>query len=397
MASHGHSPTQGAKMNIGVIGVGRLGICFSLLLDRAGHRVLGCDIRSSYIAGLQRREIHTAEPGVPDMLAACNIDFTTDTRRVIESSDVIYVMVATPSLADGSYDISAVRRVVDDVAECNFDLSHKILVIGCTTNPGDCQRIQDGLRERGVQVLYNPEFIAQGSIIRDLQEADMVLIGGERSDCIERYKTLYNDIQTSEPRVHGMSLTAAEIVKIGVNCFLTTKISYANMVGEVLIRSGLEQDVDAALGAIGADTRVGSRYMKYGFGFGGPCLPRDNRAFAHYARSQGSTFALGDIVDQFNQDHTQFLVDQAVRSNQSSLPFYISSITYKPNTDIVEESQQLKFVIELLERGYEVYVEPNPLLPKNTVQDLAARFTRLEFSSAEALHQRGIEVFKVCG
>jgi nucleotide sugar dehydrogenase len=383
-------------MNIGVIGVGRLGICFSLLLDRAGYSVLGCDIRSSYIAALQKREIHTAEPGVPEMLATCNIDFTTDTRRVIQNSDVIYVMVATPSLADGSYDISAVRRVVDDVAECDFDLNGKLLVIGCTTNPGDCQRIQDRLRERGVAVLYNPEFIAQGSIIRDLEQADMVLIGGEDSASMECYKLLYNDIQTTEPKIHVMSLTAAEIVKIGVNCFLTTKISYANMVGEVLIRSGLEQDVDAALGAIGADSRVGSRYMKYGFGFGGPCLPRDNRAFAHYARSQGSTFPLGDIVDQFNQDHTKFLVDQAIRANQSRLPFYISSITYKPNTDIVEESQQLKFVIELLQRGYTVYVEPNPLLPNNTVQDLAARFAKLEFSSAKELQQRGIEVFKVC-
>jgi nucleotide sugar dehydrogenase len=330
------------------------------------------------------------------MLTTCNIDFTTDTRRVIQNSDVIYVMVATPSLADGSYDISAVRRVVDDVAECDFDLNGKLLVIGCTTNPGDCQHIQDSLRTRGVAVLYNPEFIAQGSIIRDLQEADMVLIGGEDTASMDCYKLLYHDIQTTEPKIRVMSLTAAEIVKIGVNCFLTTKISYANMVGEVLIRSGLDQDVDAALSAIGADTRIGSRYMKYGFGFGGPCLPRDNRAFAHYARSQGSTFPLGDIVDQFNQDHTRFLVDQAIASNQSRLPFYMPSITYKPHTDILEESQQLKFVIELLQRGYTVYVEPNPLLSNNTEQDLAARFTRLEFASAEEVKQRGIQVFEVC-
>ena len=165
-------------MNIGVIGVGRLGICFALLLDRAGHRVMGSDIRSNYIAGLQRGEINTAEPDVAAMLKDCDITFTTDTRSVIAQSEVIYVMVATPSLADGTYDISAVQRVVDDVRECDFDLDTKFLVIGCTTNPGDCQRIQDHLRDRGVRVLYNPEFIAQGSILRDLQQADMVLIGG---------------------------------------------------------------------------------------------------------------------------------------------------------------------------------------------------------------------------
>jgi UDP-glucose 6-dehydrogenase len=133
---------------------------------------------------------------------------------VIQHSDVIYVMVATPSAADGSYEVSAVDRVVADISEYEQDLDHKILVIGCTTNPGDCQRIQDQLRHRGVSVLYNPEFIAQGSILRDLQHADMVLIGGEDPGVIDCYKLLYNDIQVTEPNVHAMSLTAAELVKI---------------------------------------------------------------------------------------------------------------------------------------------------------------------------------------
>ena len=382
-------------MNIGVIGVGRLGICFALLLDRAGHRVMGCDIRSNYVASLGKREIHTAEPGVAEMLEQCNIQFTTDTRAVVQASDVIYVMVATPSLPDGSYDVSAVQRVVDDISECEFDLDGKFLVIGCTTNPGDCQAIQDRLRDRGLRVLYNPEFIAQGSILRDLQQADMVLIGGEDPADVDCYKMLYNDIQTVEPNIHAMSLTAAEIVKIGVNCFLTTKISYANMIGEVLIRSGLESDVDLALAAIGSDTRVGNKYMRYGFGFGGPCLPRDNRAFAHYAQRVGSTFALGHIVDQFNQDHTRFLVDHAIKANHQGLPFYVPSITYKPNTDILEESQQLKFVVDLLQKGHVVYVEPNALVPDSVTQDLTSRFAQVRFVSIRDLEQQNTAVFRI--
>ena len=362
-------------MKIGVIGVGRLGICFALLLDRAGHDVMASDIRTNYVAALNRGEIHTQEPGVAELLAhKKSIQFTTDTRAVIQHSDVIYVMVATPSAADGSYDISAVDRVVEDVADCDFDISGKILVIGCTTNPGDCQRVQDRLRGQRISVLYNPEFIAQGSIIRDLQLADIVLIGGENSAVISAYQLLYDDIQTIRPNVHAMSLTAAELVKIGTNCFLTTKISYANMLGEVMIRSGLESDVDKALAAVGADTRIGSKYMRYGYGYGGPCLPRDNRAFAHYAHRVGLDFPLGTIVDEFNRDHTQFIIDDLIRQNTQDLPFYTPSLTYKPNTDIVEESQQLAVCEGLLAQGKTVYVRYSELLPVQVQQDLEQRF-----------------------
>jgi nucleotide sugar dehydrogenase len=373
-------------MNIGVIGVGRLGICFALLLDRAGHGVMGCDIRSSYIAGLQRREIHTAEPGVAAMLKDCDITFTTDTRSVIASSDIIYVMVATPSLADGSYDISAIDRVVSDIGESDFDLTNKFLVIGCTTNPGDCQRIQDRLRDRGIRVLYNPEFIAQGSIIHDLQHADMVLIGGEDSSVIDCYKLLYNDIQVRVPDVHAMSLTAAELVKIATNCFLTTKISYANMMGEVLIRSGLEFDVDRALAAIGADGRIGHRYLRYGIGYGGPCFPRDNRAFATCAQKVGLDFPLGHIVDRFNQDHTVFLMEHWIRKNPQRLPFFLRTLAYKAGTDIYEESQQMRLAELLMDREYRVVVEPCNKMPESVRSSLVLKWGNLiEFRARNQL------------
>jgi nucleotide sugar dehydrogenase len=375
MASHDHG---GEVMNIGVIGVGRLGICFALLLDRGGYRVIGSDIRTNYVAGLNDRRVTTTEPGVSEMLKDCNIEFTTDTREVIQRSDIIYVMVATPSKADGSYDISAVQRVVQDVAESDFDISGRILVIGCTTNPGDCQRIQDQLRSRGVSVLYNPEFIAQGSIIRDLENADMVLIGGEEQTVMDRYKVVYHKIQpVKSPNIHTMSLTAAELVKIGTNCYLTTKISYANMVGEVLIRSGLKEDVDRALAAIGADSRVGHKYLRYGFGYGGPCLPRDNRAFAHYAKKIGLDFPLGTIVDQFNKDHSEFLARYFMSINPDRRPFYMASISYKPNTDIYEESQQLALCEHLLAQGYTVIVEPCDKMPPSVRQNLELQYAGL--------------------
>lgn len=362
-------------MKVGVVGIGRLGICFALLLEQAGHEILASDIRANYVAGLNRKQITTNEPRVADMLAASkNLVATTDTRSVIEHSDVVYVMVATPSLADGSYDVSAVWRVVDDVKECDFDLNGKILVVGCTTNPGDCVKIQNVLKPQGVSVLYNPEFIAQGSIVNDLQRADMVLIGGDDQAVMDRYAAIYNDIQTTKPNIHTMSLTAAEIVKIGLNCFLTTKISYANMLGQVLIRSGLEHDVDLALNAVGSDSRVGNKYLRFGFGFGGPCFPRDNRSFGHYAGRMGLKFNIGTIVDGFNREHTEFLTQYFKDANSHKKPFYMDSISYKKDTDIFEESQQYQVCQNLLDAGYTMYIEPNNKIPKTITDSLTSRY-----------------------
>jgi len=381
-------------MNIGVVGVGRLGICFALLLEKAGHQVLGSDIRANYVAGLNRKQIVTNEPQVAEMLvASTNFTATTDTRQVIKQSDVIYIMVATPSLTDGSYDISAVQRVVEDVKECDFDLAGKVLVVGCTTNPGDCAKIQQELASMGVKVLYNPEFIAQGAIIHDLQQADMVLIGGDDQTVMDNYAELYNGIQTIKPRIHTMSLSAAEIVKIGVNCFLTTKISYANTLGQVLIRSGLNADVEKALAAVGSDTRVGTKYLKFGFGFGGPCLPRDNRSFGHYANKLGLKFNLGSIVDGFNREHAEFLKAYFIEVNPKQLSYYMDTISYKKNTDIFEESQQLLLCHDLLSAGYTVYVEPNDLITQQVKDGLVDRYKdRIKFVPLEQINESIIHI-----
>ena len=168
---------------------------------------------------------------------------------------MIYTLVATPSLEDGSYDVSAVWDVVEDLKDVT---KKKYFVVGCTTNPGDCDAFQKYL-PRNVHVMYNPEFIAQGSIISDLKQADMVLLGVDptlEDHVVKDIKTLYQKIQTTRAIVSVMSPKSAEITKIAVNCFLTTKISYANMLGDVLHKSGCGDETTAVLRAIG--TTLGS-------------------------------------------------------------------------------------------------------------------------------------------
>ena len=280
-------------MKIGVIGAGRLGICFALLLEKAGYNVMVSDCREDYVNNLNHRIIKTNEPHVVEMLdSAINFEAVVDNVEVIKHCDIIYTLVATPSLPDGSYDVSAVWDVIEDVQSCEFSLEGKSFVVGCTTNPGDCEIFQTQLNPYGVDVYYNPEFIAQGSIVKDLEHADMVLIGGEGKH-LEDLMGIYYGIQVTKPQIHTMSTTAAELVKLAVNCFLTTKITYANMVGEVMALSGRECEIDKVLSAIGADSRVGSKYLKFGYGYGGPCLPRDNRSFAAHAKKLGLEYNLG--------------------------------------------------------------------------------------------------------
>ena len=346
-------------MKIGVIGVGRLGICFALLCEQAGYSVLASDNREDYIKDLQKGVLGTTEPNVHDLLySSQNIEFTTNNDRVIKECDIIFTLVATPSLEDGSYDVSNVDDVVSDIQKIGWktSLQGKSLVVGCTTNPGVCDTFQRRLAEEGVDVYYNPEFIAQGSIVKDLINADTVLIGGYGHHIPELEK-IYYGIQGSkkEPYIHNMSTKAAELTKIAVNCYLTTKISYANMLGQVLSKSNLDDEIDIVLKAIGSDTRIGNKYMRFGFGFGGPCFPRDNRAFAAYATQVGVEHNIGTTTDNFNDAHAQFLKEWAIKKNVRGLPFLFDYVSYKPGTDILEESQQYRLCLDLLDVGYKVY------------------------------------------
>ena len=354
-----------ARPRIGVIGAGRLGICFALLVDRAGYDVVVSDVRQSYVKNLNDKHISTNEPLVNELLKESNIKATTSNRDVITSSDIVYTFVATPSTSDGNYDVSAIDSVVKDFE----GFSGKKFVVGCTTNPGDCEKFKKALPN--IKVFYNPEFIAQGNIINGLLYADMVLVGGEYDQDITN---LYYAIQgpKMEPQMNFMSLTAAELTKIALNCYLTMKISYANQVGEVLSRFGLGEEIDTVLTAIGADSRVGSKYLGYGFGFGGPCLPRDNRAFAHAAERVGLKNNIGLTMDAFNDEHSDFLADYLIERNPNKkCPFYFEEgITYKKGTDILEESQQYKLFKELLKRGYKCIAMELPEVVEKVYNDL---------------------------
>jgi nucleotide sugar dehydrogenase len=361
-------------MKIGVIGAGRLGICFALLCEQAGYDVLVSDVREDYVKNLRNKFISTNEPEVAKLLSTSpRLSATTSNTKVIRECDIIYTLVATPSKKDGSYDVSAVWDVVEDFKKVK-NVEGKAFVVGCTTNPEDCEQFQDALKDSKVDVFYNPEFIAQGTIIKDLRTADMVLIGGKRNETYDQLCELYNRIQETPPKISIMSTTAAELVKLAVNCFLTTKISYANMVGQVMALSGMEDEIPTVLGAIGDDSRIGRKYLNFGFGFGGPCLPRDNRAFASHAKKLGLDYNLGSTTDNFNNEHATFIKDYFVYRNPENLPFYFDYVSYKKGTDILTESQQYRLCVDLLDDGYTVYINDIDAIMDRISDDLSDKY-----------------------
>ena len=230
-------------MKVGVIGAGRLGITFALLCDKAGYKVIVSDVREDYVDNINNKVISTSEPFVEKMLKKSkNLTAKKNNREVILHSDIIFTFVQTPSLLSGKYDTTYLMEVVNDfltISSEKIDLKGKIFVVGCTTNPGDTQKIVDLLKPLEIEVVYNPEFIAQGEIVKGVEYADLVLVGSQKKSVVKKLKTIYQKIQKIDVNVCPMSPTAAEITKIGINCFLTTKISYANMIGEILISSNV--------------------------------------------------------------------------------------------------------------------------------------------------------------
>ena len=354
---------------IGVIGIGKLGLSFAFLLEKSGYNVHGSDISQEYNDKINNKTLFSFEPRINELLAKSeNLKSSCDNLSVIEKSEIIFTFVQTPSNDDGGYDHSN----IEDIINCfimsynnGVNLTDKIFVIGCTTMPNYVDTVYERLKEYGIHVCYNPEFIAQGEIIKGLELADMVLIGSSSDYATEKIKTIYKKIMLIEPKFNIMSNTAAEITKISINCFLTTKISFANMIGEVCLKSNIGNEISTVLNAIGDDSRIGNKYLKFGYGFGGPCLPRDNRALGKHMDNIELKVNLPYEVDSFNNEHNEFLYETLIKQNpDKNKPFIFDSVSYKKGIDIITESQQLKLSKTLLEKGYSVIIIDLPQVIK---------------------------------
>lgn len=341
---------------IAVIGVGKLGICFALNLERSGFEVWGIEANESYLAALQSKDIQSTEPEVNELLAASTDLHLTGNVNCIVEQDIedLFIMVATPSLPDGGYDHSQVERVIEKLNSIGNKNRVRHIYMGCTTMPGYCNELAARISEFGYTVSYNPEFIAQGAIIHDQLYADQVLIGEATEEVGDRLQLIYEQMVKGEPVYCRMDPLSAEIAKLATNCFLTTKISFANSIGDLATKAG--GDPDKILSAIGSDSRIGNKYLRYGFGFGGPCFPRDNRALGKFGQMQGYPLRLSDATDIVNDEHFQFQLNQYLAEHSENETIAINGVAYKKGTAQITESQQLRLAVALANAGRKVRI-----------------------------------------
>jgi len=341
--------------NISILGVGKLGLCLGLNLERKGFNITGVDISEDYIKSLNNKTFTTSEPSVNEYLVESkNIIFTTDLNQALQN-DILFVVVRTPSTPEWKYDHTDIEEIANKLISLGKQERRKDLIINCTTFPGYCNTLQEKLKGYNYYISYNPEFIAQGTIIRDQVYCDSVLIGEADEYAGEIISKIYHQMVESNPVYSRMSLTEAELTKLSINCYLTTKISYANMIGDIANR--LECNADRILSAIGTDSRIGNKYLKPGFGFGGPCFPRDNRALAKCGEEVGIDAVISKATDEMNEKHLQYQIEDFIKNHPNKeKTVEVDFVTYKKDSILIEESQQLKFALKLKELGYNIEV-----------------------------------------
>ncbi len=338
-------------MNISVIGLGKLGLCTAACFASAGHTVYGYDLNDHFRAELKSRRNPIDETGLTKLLESAwsNLQIVDTYDAAVQASNITLIIVPTPSLPDGRFTNEYLVKVLEGLSPAlKAKEGFHIVDVVSTVMPGSCDDLFKPLLEQatgkrcGIDfgLVYNPEFIALGSVIRNFLNPDMVLIGAsdERSGAMVR--DLYASTCKTRPTMAVMSLVNAEITKISLNCYVTMKISYANGLAAIC-----EQvpgaDVDVITAAIGADTRVGAKCLKGGLGFGGPCFPRDNIAFQAFAEEFGANAVLGKAVVNVNNSIPERLFQKIAVKCPAPAKVALLGLSYKAETHIIEESHSV--------------------------------------------------------
>jgi UDPglucose 6-dehydrogenase len=329
-----------------------------------GFEVVGADVDSSFVAAINEGRSRVEEPGLAAMLAegSHNLRATTDTAAATAATDATFVIVPTPSDADGRFALDYVLRACKEIGRAIREMTrYHLVVITSTVMPGSTdgpiretlERASGKAVGAGFGLCYSPEFIALGTVIRDLLDPDFVLIGESDERAGNLLAAFYARVCNNDPPAARMSFVNAELAKIAVNTYVTSKIAFANMLARMCERLP-GADVDEVTRALGMDSRIGQRYLRGAIAYGGPCFPRDNLALAVLARAIGAPATIAEATDASNRLQTLSLADVVASHLPDGGKVAVLGLAYKPDTSVVEESAGLLLALELARRGIPV-------------------------------------------
>ncbi len=352
-------------MRLSVIGTGKLGLSMVAYYASRGHDVIGLDCNDKLIAELNSGHCPVKETGLEQLLKQVRnrVEFTQDYTHAVKDSDISFIIVPTPSEKSGKFSNEYVSSAVAEIAEVlRGKDDYHLVVVTSTVMPGTCEGLVKPMLEElsgkkcreAFGLCYNPEFIALGSVLRDMAEPDAMLIGQSDEGAGMMLEEFHQQATKNKPAMHRMSLWNAEFAKIALNVSLTLKISLGNSIEQVCdaMPTG---DADIVASFLGSDRRIGPKLLKGALGYGGTCLGRDNKAFIAMARKFGVRTPLQQGTDLFNRMHGEWVANKA-ESLLRNGSVAVLGLTYKPNTSIVEDSMSLDIARRLAKHGYSVSV-----------------------------------------
>lgn len=353
-------------MNIAIVGTGYVGLVSGACFAKMGIDVTCVDINPEKIKCLLNGEIPIYEPGLDDLVKrnveAGRLHFTTDLTTCLDNVEVVFSAVGTPPDEDGSADLQYVLEVARTFGR-NIK-KYTILVTKSTVPVGTAKKvkavIEEELTKRGEQIDFevasNPEFLKEGAAIKDFMSPDRVVVGVESDRAKKVMERLYRPFQMNNYRLYFMDIPSAEMTKYAANAMLATRISFMNDIANLCDLVGA--NVDMVRKGIGADTRIGSKFLYPGCGYGGSCFPKDVKALAHTAREYGYTMGVIEAVEAVNERQKEIVVKklQDKLGTLRGKTIALWGLAFKPETDDMREAPALVVIEKLLEAGASVKV-----------------------------------------
>jgi nucleotide sugar dehydrogenase len=316
-------------MNIGIIGIGNLGLNLLNFLSEQQHEIYVSDVDGD------------------------NVD-------VIRNSDIIFCCVDTNILPSNFLDITNVMNVVEDFGvsfEDEIPLYNKTFVICSTLNPGDTKKIMEILNPMNLKVCYLPLIVQSNNILSSLNNLKTIVVGSLDSEVINTITDIFQPSKNNKLNVISMTSKSAEIYRLAYSSFLHTKINFANFLGELMLNYGTSDETKLLLKSLGYDNAISENNFNFGFGVGGPWIPTENRVLGQVSNDNKLEFVLPFVNEDFNSNHHQFVKKHFISLNpDKTTPFVFTGIGYKDNSIDITESPKFELVSDLLKDGYTVYI-----------------------------------------